>query len=198
MNKPLPYNLLQETDRLQDLEHNTYVHYGFSHASYQNIRNPVSERHIIQPSLTAKFDPNTTSSLSENSIKTPLSSFTSHPPKHENPNLPTSSPRFINPTNIKRQKKGHSTTEKQAESVPLSPSYDESPLSAGCVWSSTNWSCTYDCVIMSIVYSFLFFNDDVKLKWSHQTPLTSLLTPLILRLISSHENIMSFNSFNHV
>ena len=105
LNKPLPYNLLQETDRLQDLEHNTYVCYGFSHASYQNIRNPVSKRHIIQPSLTAKFDANTTSSLSDNSIKTPLSSFTLHPPKHENPNLPTSSPHLVNPTNIKRQKK---------------------------------------------------------------------------------------------
>ena len=83
-------------------------------------------------------------------------------------------------------------------SIPLSPSHDESPLFTGCVWSSTNWSCTYDCVMMSIVYAFLFFNDDVKVKWSHQTPLTSLLTPLILRLISLHENIMSFDSFNHV
>lgn len=88
--------------------------------------------------------------------------------------------------------------EKKEKKAPASSSQEILPLSVGCVWLTSNWSCAYDCIVMSIVYAFLFFNDNDKLKWSHQTPLTSLLTPLILHLISSQENIMSSNSFNHV
>ena len=56
LNKPLPYTLIQESDRLQNIEHNTYVRYGFSNASYQEILNPESEHDLTHTSLIANFD----------------------------------------------------------------------------------------------------------------------------------------------
>ena len=71
-------------------------------------------------------------------------------------------------------------------------------LSAGCIWSATDWSCAYDCVIMSIFYAFLFFDNANKQKWTNNSRLTNLLTPSFQQLMASEENMMSSFLFNNV
>ena len=122
------------------------------------------------------------------------SSTTLNPPKCKqiHDSIPIASSSTVNhstqPTKSKKRKEDHTCTS----------SNQNSPLTAGCVWSSQNWSCAYDCIVMSIIYAFLFVNNDTRLKWSQQTTLTTLLTPLIHCLITSQEDIMSNDSFNHV
>ena len=71
-------------------------------------------------------------------------------------------------------------------------------LSAGCIWSATDWSCAYDCVIMSIFYAFLFFDNANKQKWTNNSHLTNLLSPSFQQLMASEENMMSSFLFNNV
>ena len=56
LNKPLPYNLCLEADRLRALEHNTYIRYGFSESMPCLVSDPESKRHIKNPNFVTCFD----------------------------------------------------------------------------------------------------------------------------------------------
>lgn len=43
LNKPLPYDLVREVERLEALEHNTYIHFGFQQGILKEIPDPESE-----------------------------------------------------------------------------------------------------------------------------------------------------------
>jgi hypothetical protein len=72
------------------------------------------------------------------------------------------------------------------------------PISSGCTWSSDNWSCAYDCTVMSLFYAYISFKTPAKIKWYHQTPLAADLSLSFQNLISSHEHLMSSIYFNIV
>jgi hypothetical protein len=54
-NKPLPYSLLQETNWLNAIEHNTYVRHGFRHGNYQEVPDPESERQFTSTNINTTF-----------------------------------------------------------------------------------------------------------------------------------------------
>ena len=62
--KTLPFSLLQESKRLDALETNTYIHYGFRKGNPQKIPDPESERAVKDITITANFN---TDIIEENS-----------------------------------------------------------------------------------------------------------------------------------
>ncbi|KAG2153441.1 uncharacterized protein EDB93DRAFT_1082495 [Suillus bovinus] len=55
LNKPLPYDLLQEMKCLHQLEHNTYIRHGFAEGALVNVIDPESERELPPKKLQGKF-----------------------------------------------------------------------------------------------------------------------------------------------
>src|SRR6266481_7027172 len=58
------------------------------------------------------------------------------------------------------------------------------PLSGGCTWSESDWSCAYDSVLMSVFYAYLSFDDMQKQRWSQQTAINSALAQSFCCLMS--------------
>jgi hypothetical protein len=56
LNKPMPYSLLQETKRLQTIEHNMYICYGFIRAQYRVIPDPESKTNMDKTSFIPIFN----------------------------------------------------------------------------------------------------------------------------------------------
>ena len=190
LEKSLPYNLLQESKRLAGLEHNTYVQYGFRNDDYKKIIDPESEQNIPHIIPVANFDTTDTSSVSSKPSK---SSTKKKALQHS---LPSQSP-----------PKHHISFDSHSElegKKPLKRPRLESQISpneaftGGCVWSSLDWSCAYDCVVMSTFYAYLSFNDTVRAKWRAQTNLTNIIAPFFDNLTASSNNIIRPHHFNIV
>ena len=193
LEKPLPYNLLQESKRLAILEHNTYVQYGFRNDNYKKMVDPESEQNVPHIIPVANFDTtNSTSNTSSNSSKSPTKNA---PPTKA---LPFHSPpkHFIdsNSNSSSDNKKSFKRPRLETQVLP------NEALTSGCEWSSIDWSCAYDCVLMSIFYAYLSFNDRdiVKTRWREQTNLTNILAPFLEHLTTSSINIMCSQNFNIV
>lgn len=56
LNKPLPHALVIDAQRLQVIEHNTYVNYGFSKGSLKPVPDPETERNQRGVTFVACFD----------------------------------------------------------------------------------------------------------------------------------------------
>ena len=56
LNKPLPFNLCVEANRLDALEHNTYIRYGFREGTPRSVQDPESEMHIKNTSFVTSFE----------------------------------------------------------------------------------------------------------------------------------------------
>ena len=174
LNKPIPYNLLQEIKRLNLIEHNTYIKFGFSTAPYKVVIDPESEESSAHTTLVAKFDSSSTSITDKPKNKLRKRK------KSPTPSLD----RDLQQTPSKRCRTNNSS--------------NNTSLTAGCTWCKNNWSCAYDCVIMSIFYAFLSFDDDTKRAWCQQTTLSTIITPFFYHLIESQTNIMCTENFNKV
>ena len=193
LNKPIPYNLLQESNRLNVIEHNTYIQYGFRHGPFQTPKDPESEQNITHTTLVANFFENP--STPKSSITKKNTSSSSNDSKRKRENSPTPAASILDDSSNKKQKKKDISV---TSSFTSSTNNFNQPLSAGCTWSAIDWSCAYDCALMSIFYAYLSFNDTIKSKWRKQTSLTNLLTPLFQELTGSHENMMSPILFNKI
>jgi hypothetical protein len=198
LNKPMPYSLLQETKRLQTIEHNTYICYGFIKAQYQVIPDPESETNMDKTSFTPIFNiiSNTQSKKTNEDNQTMFQQQFSNfdLPKCKPIDSHSNSCSIVNQnSDVKHQRIDCSTSVPQSQ-----PCENSNTISAGCTWSTTNWSCAYDCAVMSIFYAYLTFTNTVKLLWSEETPLTNILNPLFQELTSSRKNMMSTTSFNIV
>lgn len=191
-NKPIPYNLLQESKRLQILEHNTYVRYGFRDEKFQPIFDPESERNITHTNLIAHFD----TSQAKQQKKEKSNTTISKPSTITNsPNLKRKHANSVD-TSTTTPKKKH----QQKSASTLFSDQTLTPISGGCTWNNENWSCAYDSVIMSLFYAFLSFDDITKTDWYQQNNLTNKLAILFQQLITSESdgNIMSSTSFNYI
>ena len=161
LNLTIPYNLLQEIKRLDIIEHNTYIKFGFNSAPYKTVIDPESEENTAHTTLVAKFNSSSTS-------------ITDKP----------------NNNNKKGKKSPTPPLERDLQQIPLKRprthnSSTNTFLTAGCTWCINNWSCAYDCVIMSIFYAFLLFDDNTKLAWCQQTTLSTIVTPLLHHFLTT-------------
>jgi hypothetical protein len=56
LNKPLPHSLCAEVNRLNMIEHNTYIRHGFHEGTPLSVQDPESEKHIKNASFVTLFD----------------------------------------------------------------------------------------------------------------------------------------------
>ena len=191
LEKPLPYNLLQESKRLAILEHNTYVQYGFRSDNYRKIIDPESEQNVPHTIPVANFD--TTDSTSSTTSNTSKSQTKKKPPPK--PLSSHSPPKHFIDSDSHSTLNNRITFKRPRLETQVPPN---EALTSGCKWSSIDWSCAYDCVVMSFFYAYLSFNDTVRARWREQTNLTNIIAPFLEHLTTSSNNIMCSNNFNIV
>lgn len=127
--------------RLGDLEHNTYIRHGFSNGVLVNVSDPESECEFPTKKLRAKFLHGPGASTQRKRCATSeISGIMSQPTKMH---------------------KIHWDGYSRASATPLTetPSMYEVPApsteaTAGCTWSESDWSCTYDTVFMVLLYIY--------------------------------------------
>jgi len=183
LNKPLPYNLRFEANRLQALEHNTYIHYGFHEGTLCLVPDPESEKQMKKTSFVTSFDTPDATRKRKRTTAQELVKVTKRA-------------RISNAAQIldcRSEKKNERT---QISNCNLIQSLV--PLSGGCTWSESDWSCAYDSVLMSVFYAYLSFNNVQRQRWSQQTAINSVLAQSFRCLISSREKMMCSDEFNTV
>ena len=205
--KHLPYNLLQECKRLNALEHNTYIHYGFQDGALHQVPDPESERHITRTSLIANFNESLKPSSSNRVEKDALPSqpkrkrqnnteFSPHPKQNSSDqssvhNDIISMSHELTPSPPSNRRRLHNST-------AISTANHELLFSAGCTWCSDNWSCAYDSIIMAFFYGYVSLSHCIKEKWRQQTSLTHALVLSFDHLKSCNDHLMSSIQFNIV
>jgi hypothetical protein len=206
--KPIPYNLLHETKRLDALEHNTYLRFGFQHGHYQQIPNPESEQNISHTSYVVNFEKNSQVSLHTPSTTTTQFTQTS---EKQSPSFPKSKRKQPEHDQTTSSTKSHlspkihqsiidqpnNNTDRKRPRI-TKPVVENRKLSAGCTWSQTNWSCAYDVILMSVFYAYLAFNNNTKIKWSEETILSCSLALSFQEISSSNNLLMSSSTFNTI
>ena len=164
-NKHLPYTLLQEctSKRLNALEHNTNIHYGFQDGPLHHVPDPESECHMTRTSLIANFKellkPSSSNQLKNNALtsdlkrKQRLNTLSSTHPIQNSSNQSSSrqhtisiSPEHTTSPPSNRRCLHHSTA--------ISPADHQPRFSAGCTWCSDDWSCAYDSFFLRICLAF--------------------------------------------
>jgi hypothetical protein len=191
LNKSLPYSLIQESRRLSAIEHNTYLRYGVQEGDYQQIPDPESEANIRNPTVNVDF---TISRTRRKASKKPEDHVDDFNPT-ENKTIDNLSMKRASPPLSPSTDDLHVKKRKHRRLTSFSP-VREHPPSAGCKWSSSDWSCAYDCVFMTTFYAYLCFNDTSKLSWRRQSTLSSLLSSLFQDLTTAH-SIMSCTAFDN-
>ena len=73
LNKPILFTLLQESNQLHALQHNTLIKYGFKDGAYEKISDPKSKKNMTNTALITNFTGNTNSKSLSTSKCHPLS-----------------------------------------------------------------------------------------------------------------------------
>lgn len=74
----------------------------------------------------------------------------------------------------------------------------QAPVSSGCTWSEYDWSCAYDCAIMTVFYAYHFFSPQCWLSWWNHTPLNKTLAQHFDGLLSSPMRMSSCQEYNNI
>ena len=147
LNKPIPYDLFQEVQRFDAIEHNTYVHYGILNADLVQVPNPESERSV---STRHKLSFQESPSNSKRKLKALDDNDTDN-------------------GKIVRQPKKARTAQKlmSQETTPINVQHSaiRSQRIAGCSWDSHNWSCAYDTVFMLLFFIYKSWDTDTRTHW---------------------------------
>lgn len=167
LNKPLPSSLRKELKRLQALEHNTMVHYGFIDA--QEIQVPdVENAHGVsynKDSVIMLTVENQGQCLKRKQVTKDKKDFTGD--SKEN----------------KKQKFSSQSNDcaMQADVVPQC-SY------AGSQWDSHNYSCAYDATLMTVLHLFQCSSQDQRTGWLYASGQSEWLVNGILENLQVTQN----------
>jgi hypothetical protein len=166
LNKPVPHSLMADAAQLDALEHNTYVHYGFSQEPLRTVPDPESERRQGKTMFIASFET----------------------PEHKRKRVNDESGQSVTTTPIPKRPRISKPTQRSAREI--------TPVYAGCTWDNVDWSCAYDSVVMTVFYSYLFFSVPSRQTWRELTPLNRALAQSFDSLISSPTRMSSGNEYN--
>jgi len=196
LNRPLPYDLHIELQRLKIMEHNTLIRYGFEEGIEQPVFHPETEsqlsaeHNIIRPKFElAKTKPKTSQDKKRKAInddstpkkKRKHGDVTTQHTMQTTKFSPTTSKKrpastFDNlPTKSKKAKITHKTKKHNISSL-------HDPLPAGCIWSQTDWSCAYDVFFMIFFFIHHSSTELWKTSWSNYSSLASMLHECFSRL----------------
>jgi len=174
LNKPLPYDLLLEMRRFEALEHNTYVLQGLLGGDLVSIPDPESERELCQPQPKATFD-----------VGTYVHS------KYKRPAC--NAPEDVAPPPQKVAKyPAMPCTACALDHQQLAPN----AATAGCRWSASDWSCTYDCAFMVLFYIYQTAGEEWKRQWCMSNVIASGLATSYVLLCASSDAVQSADAFD--
>ena len=145
LNRPVPHDLYIEHRRLQTMEHNMLIKYGFENGTMQDLFDPETEIHTQYKSIHPTFD------IEPNSKQN----------KKRKSNDKDASTQGFPCSKKKKAKLGRKIMTQKSTPVP-----------GGCVWSQTDWSCAYDSFFMIFFYMYHSSSQPWRVSWSTYSPLT--------------------------
>ncbi|PPQ75766.1 hypothetical protein CVT24_002642 [Panaeolus cyanescens] len=160
LNVPLPHDLFVEHKRLQALEKNTLITYGFEQGDLVPVPDPESEIRLDQKKIRVVPEYEPEKRTLKRKYDNQVSSRTNG--NHSAVNEPSSEELEqragdITPSqSVKRLKSSVNPTRRpeMTADAPINVSQTGSRLLAGCEWTSENWSCAYDAVFMSLLFAY--------------------------------------------
>lgn len=205
LNTPIRNDLRHEIRRLDCIEHNTYVCHGVLKGELKNVPDSESETHTGMASAPkANFIEDNSGNRLSHKRKGVLPRNTL---EGERPNK-----------KIRGVSYGTDTSDVVHRTIPpvdmaapaqMIPSgYDQAPTifsnsddislspTAGCTWSSTNWSCAYDSVFMLLFSVYRSFDEIWKRAWHTLSPFHNMLGDMFDVLMYSPDNMMSSQLFD--
>ena len=203
LNKPIPADLYAEAQRLKILEHNTYIRHGLRSGSLKAVPDPEAEclEKIVvevkydEDGVATIVDPNDERNKRKREVTEAFVVGTRSEVKSTDSQIcpdTTDQPRLN-----KRMKTFNSEQEPlvvQKKLHPVTP-VSCSPLSTGCRWSATDWSCSYDVVFMSLFHVYRTSDQDLKQWWITLSVHAKHLVGSFDFLSMNHTNLFSQNSF---
>ena len=195
LNKPLPHDLLHEVRRLESIEHNTLITYGFQSGSLVPVPDLESEHSLSHKTHRIEFvqeriNKRKKKTINENDSNTEdidNEAHTQNSSQHVLKRAKTVSSKadFL-------QQKQSSQSDSFASIQSLS-----TPIGAGCQWSSTNWSCAYDTVFMALFHTYQQINPLCRQTWTiNSNDIGKSLSLLFDRLLETNSNLNSSSLFN--
>lgn len=174
LNKPIPSDLMKEVKRLNALEHNTSIRYGYTFGEIQQVPEPESENSATSAKYTFFYE------SKENSLLT-------KPKRRRSASIGYSS----------RNKDLKCENQIQQDAIPapnkrLKVHYNNTPSQEnfgliGCQWSSANWSCAYDSLFMILYSSFTQLSLEFQTEFSIVSDISNGLAHSF-QLLSSEPN----------
>ena len=151
LNKPIPADLLAKVCRFDAIEHNTLVQHGLSNGPLIPVPDSEAKR-LQERNLVPKFDVGHNNDVSFPSTKLKR--------KCDDDDVATE---LDDAGNNDTRSRLHGARPKRVcvkRSRPLVnnsssvPVCNKSSLGAGCMWSSSDWSCSYDAVFMILFHAY--------------------------------------------
>lgn len=201
LNKPLPHDLLEEVRRLEAIEHNTLITYGVQSGPpipVPDAESECSSTHVSHRVQWIQEERNKQKRKRENNFKIPNDGGVIDI-DGEATDLVTASPQSTKRIKLVHQQSCPSDLQSlssQAYSQACTQLPD-APIGAGCQWSSTNWSCSYDSVFMVLFHMYHLANRVCRKAWVvTSNKFMDLLTLLFDRLLENESNLISSSLFN--
>jgi hypothetical protein len=171
LNKPLPYDLMQEMKRLDELEHNTHVMLGVREGPLITVTDPESERVFLPKKLKPHFADHDSPTRHGKRASTKEDGEGGPPCKMAKMKLQGKLGGVHDPPIQHHNHAG----------VPSCPSL---PPTAGCRWDATDWSCAYDSVFMVLFYAFNNASLHWRSRWLTSNSITQSLGQVFLAMCS--------------
>ena len=178
LNKPVPYDLFQEVQRFDAIEHNTYVRYGILNANPLEVPNPESERSL------------------SNRHKL---SFQELPANNKRKLKTRDDSNIENDMTKARQTKKPRTAQTHTSQMPTPLNVQPSqPIVAGCSWDAHNWSCAYNSVFMLLFFIYKSWDTNIRTSWRSDinVPYRQRVSELLDFLVETPHASESTDSFN--
>jgi hypothetical protein len=181
LNKPLPHDLLIEAQRLEALEQNTYVRYGFKTGYITAVPDPESEIAISYPSPKLSFPQSNATrdspcTQSVGSKRKFVNSF-NEPPALKRAHIENDTPtKQLKRQGISTSVSSRAKKQKITHLQPGDGGHSRFWVNGGCRWSSTNWSCAYDCIVTCLATIYFNESSDWRHTWQRESETSQYLS----------------------
>lgn len=194
LNKPLPYDLICENRRHEVMEHNTLVRFNFKAGDLQQVPDPEEEKgkplkigkvkYCDSGENISNVKRKATTYLQKKSRKrhktADIGSASKKPELSILKEMPEKRPkRMLTAEILTTSKKPKLATARQEAHL-------WSLIPYGPVWSSSNWSCSYDSILTALFCMYIQLNNHNKIIWSLRNDCSAFLGRVFNELIDQN------------
>jgi hypothetical protein len=182
LNKPLPYDLLIEDQRFQIMEANTLVGHGFKKGTIKDVFDPEAETDMSPTTIHSTFEFLPTKTNTKKHQKRALDKDIDRTTDVQTFKKVTHPTDITSMHGIKRKLENQtiidsSTSDTPHKKIKTTPNNvlninTDIPVLAGCKWSVSDWSCSYDVFFMIFYHMHVSAPELWKIAWSTFSPLS--------------------------